>query len=496
MMRRITGIDVQLAGKGPRQAGECRRIFVLGPLRVSPRISDNRSVMPDRILLIDPDPASRDSQLIALSEAGFDAIGAAGAEPAFQLIESMPPDVIICDALAPGTDDFELVWQLSRRAPEATLLVTSSHSDYEAAMAVALRGAHDHLERPLHPSELHLKLRNASERGRLRRQNRLLRWEIAKTVGERPLVAASGSMISLLESVERACASKSPVLLIGESGTGKEVIARAIHAMSNRRNHSFVSVQCAARSAETISTELFGKSKPGTDTADRTRRGLLLDADRGTLFLDGVGALPLSVQDQVLRVLKDEQVHSTSASKSRSVDLRIIAATARNLEDDVANGQFREGLCQHLGSIRLDVPALRDRRKDIPLLVDHFLDYHRQEIAKPVRAIAEDALEFLVAHHWVGNIRELENVIEAAVMLARGDRITIQDLPRRIVSAASTGGGSREGLSLKRGRRAFEIDLIRRALRATGGNRTHAAKRLEISHRALLYKIKEYGIRD
>jgi two-component system response regulator AtoC len=269
-----------------------------------------------------------------------------------------------------------------------------------------------------------------------------------------------------------------------------------MHALSSRRSHSFVSVQCATRSAEEISMELFGGSKPGTGATDRTRRGLLLDADRGTLFLDGVGALPLSVQDQILHVLKDEQVQPMSASKSRSVDLRIIAATARNLEDDVANGRFRESLCQRLGSFRLDVPALRDRREDIPLLVDHFLEYHQHESAKPVRAIAEDALECLVAHHWIGNIRELENVIEAAVMLARGDRIAIQDLPRRIASAASPEGGSRTDLCLKSGRRAFEIDLIRRALRATGGNRTHAAKRLEISHRALLYKIKEYGISD
>jgi two-component system response regulator AtoC len=452
--------------------------------------------MPDRILLIDPDPAGRDTQLIALSEAGFDAIGAASAETAFQLIESMPPDVIICDALAPGTDDLELVWQLSRRAPEAALLVTSSPGDYEAAMKVALRGAHDYLESPLQTSELRLRLSNASERGRLRRQNRLLRWEIARTVGERPLVAASKSMISLLENVERAAGYKAPVLLVGESGTGKEVIARAIHALSSRRTHNFVSVQCATRSAEEISLELFGGSKQGMDASDRTRRGLLLDADRGTLFLDGVGALPLSVQDQILRVLKDEQIGSVSSPKSRPVDLRIIAATARNLEDDVANGRFRDGLFQHLSPLRLDVPALRDRREDIPLLVDHFLDYHGQEIAKPAQAIAEDALERLVAHHWGGNIRELENVIEAAIILTSGDRIAIQDLPRRIVSAAPSGSGPRTDLCLKTGRRAFEIDLIRRALRATGGNRTHAAKQLEISHRALLYKIKEYGISD
>jgi two-component system response regulator AtoC len=291
-------------------------------------------------------------------------------------------------------------------------------------------------------------------------------------------------------------AYKTPVLLVGESGTGKEVIARAMHGLSSRRSHSFVSVQCATRSAEEISIELFGGSKQGTDTADRTRRGLLLDADRGTLFLDGVGALPLSVQDQILRVLKDEQVESVSAPKSRSVDLRIIAATSRNLEDEIAEGRFRDGLGQHLSSIRLDVPALRDRREDIPLLVDHFIDYHRQETAKSVQSIAEDALGRLVAHDWAGNIRELENVIEAAIMLASGDRIAIQDLPRRIASAVSSGGGSRTDLCLKSGRRAFEIDLIRRALRATGGNRTHAAKRLEISHRALLYKLKEYGISD
>ena len=247
-----------------------------------PRISDRPSVMPDRILLIEPDLAARDSQLLALSEAGFDASGAADAELALQMIESTPPDVIICDALVPGTDDLELVWQLSRRAPEATVLVTSSPGDYKAAMEVALRGAHDYLEKPLHPAELRLRLRNASERGRLKRQNRLLRWEIAKTIGERPIVAASNAMISLLESVERAAEYKTPLLLVGESGTGKEVIARAIHSLSRRRNNSFVSVQCASRSADEISKELFGSSVQRADSEGRTRRGLLLDAERGT----------------------------------------------------------------------------------------------------------------------------------------------------------------------------------------------------------------------
>jgi two-component system response regulator AtoC len=452
--------------------------------------------MPNRILLIDPDSAERDHQLIALSEAGFDAVGADGAEKAFQSIDAMPPDVIICDAFTPGTDDLELVWQLSRRAPEATLLVTSAPGDREAAMEVALRGAHDYLERPLNPAELRLKLRSASERGSLRRQNRLLRWEIAKAVGERPIVAASISMIKLLESVEQAAGDKSPVLLVGEPGTGKEVIARVIHAFSSGRTQNFIALQCATRPAEAISAELFGVSAERSSTEIRTHRGLLLDADHGILFLDEVGALPIPIQEQVLRVLAEEQVQSGPGTKSRSVDLRIIAASARNLEDDVTNGEFLEELYQYLEPMRLAVPALRERREDIPLLVDHFLDDYRRELVKPVRAISEDALALLVAHHWPGNIRELENAIETAVMLANGDRISIQDLPPRIVSAPSQEEGSRTDLCLKRGRRAFEMGLIRRALRATGGNRTHAAKRLEISHRALLYKIKEYGISD
>jgi len=222
----------------------------------------------------------------------------------------------------------------------------------------------------------------------------------------------------------------------------------------------------------------------------------LLDADRGILFLDEVAALPPSVQDQILRVIIEQQVQPKSAAKSRSVDLRIIAATTHDLESEVAKGRFRESLHQQFESGRLVVPSLRDRREDIPLLVDHFIDYYQRQIAKPVRTIADDALAVLVAHHWDGNIRELENVIEMAVMLTTGDRISLQDLPSHIVCATSPGESSRLDLSLRRARRTFEMDLIRRALRATSGNRTHAAKRLEISHRALLYKIKEYGISD
>ncbi len=494
MVWRITASDAQLAGNRAGEVGVWGQVFGLGLPQDPAENHRYAGTMPDRILLIEPDLNTRDGQLIALSELGFDAVAVLDAEQAFRAIAEAPPDIILCDAFAPGTDDLELVWQLCRRAPEATLLVTSAPSDYEAAMEVALRGAHDHISKPLRPSELRLKLRNAKERARLSGQYRLLRWEIAKVIGERPIVAASGPMIRLLENMERAAGCERTLLLVGESGTGKEVMARAIHALSSRRHHSFVAVQCAARSAESILAELFGDRSAAPNYGERTQRGLFQDAERGSLFLDEVGELPIRVQNELLRVLNEKQAESSSEPRSGTVDIRIIAATARNLRQDVSDRRFEAELFEHLDPLRLDIPALRDRREDIPLLVDHFLDHYRHELVKPIRGIAEDALERLVAHPWFGNIRELKNVIESAVMFARGERIAIQDLPPRILLAPAASDPLRDDLCLKRSRRAFEIDMIRRALRATGGNRTHAAKRLEISHRALLYKIKEYGI--
>ena len=452
--------------------------------------------MSDRILLIDADTAQHDGQLVELSKRGYEAEAASDAQQALQMIELAPPGIILCDIRVPGTDDLDLLWQLARRLPESIILVTSASRDRERAIEAAHRGAHDYLEKPIQFDELLLKLRIAQERGRLDRENRLLSWEVARSIAERPIVAASTPMIEFLETLERVAAYKSSVLLVGEAGTGKEVLARAIHAQSARRNQSFVAVNCALKPTRRVETELFGSIQQATTGTERTRRGLFLDADQGTLFLDEVGELPDSLQARLIEVLQSEEVQSAAESNIRSINVRVLASTARTLEEDVAMGRFRADLLDQLGAIRLDVPPLRKRPKDIPLLVDHFIEHYRHTLVRPARGIADEALERLVSYQWVGNIRELENVIERAMIVARGDRITPRDLPSDIITPTKIGSHANDNLSLKRGRRALEIDLIRRALRATGGNRTHAAKRLDISHRALLYKLKDYGIRD
>jgi two-component system response regulator AtoC len=374
----------------------------------------------------------------------------------------------------------------------------SAYGTEDLAVEAMKRGAYDYLAKPFQPSEVLLTLRKARERERLRRENQLLRRDYHRAVGDRPIVASSPGMIELLEMMERAAAYKSTVLLTGESGTGKEVLARAIHAQSPRRDQAFVAVNCAAIPESLLESELFGHAKGAFTGADRARRGLFVEGDGGTFFLDEIGELPNPLQVKLLRVIQEEEVRPLGQSKPRPVDVRLIAATARDLDADVEAGRFREDLFYRLNVMRLEVPPLRERPRDIPLLVDHFVAHFRNVLGKPVRSIADDALERLVAYRWPGNVRELENVIERAVILAEDERLTLRELPQNVVAPEDgTRPQVRSGeLCLKRARRALEADLIHRALRATGGNRTHAAKLLEISHRALLYKLKEYGIRD
>jgi two-component system response regulator AtoC len=304
-------------------------------------------------------------------------------------------------------------------------------------------------------------------------------------------------MIELLEMVERTAAFKTTALLIGESGTGKEVLARAIHGQSPRRNEPFIAVNCGAIPEHLLESELFGHAKGAFTGANRARRGLFSEADGGTFFLDEVAELPVSLQVKLLRVLQEEEVRPVGDNKAVAVDVRVIAATSRDLEAAIKEGSFREDLYYRLNVMQLAIPALRDRSEDISLLCDHYLAHYRESLGKPVRSIADDALERLINYAWPGNVRELQNVIERAVILADGDRINLAQLPTNIVEADSTGNqADSKSFGMRRARRRFEIDLIRRALRETDGNRTHAAKLLEISHRALLYKLKDYGIRD
>ena len=451
--------------------------------------------MAARILIVDDDDALRDSLQLVLSSEDYQVVGARSGEEALELLGSAAPEIVLCDLRMPGMNGMQLLPELARRQPGATLILMSAYGTEELALEAMKLGAYDYLAKPFQPGEALLTIRKAQERERLRRTNQLLRRDVQRSVGERPIVAASPAMIELLEVMERAAAFKATVLLTGESGTGKEVMARAIHAQSPRRDEAFVAINCGAIPETLLESELFGHARGAFTGADRPRRGLLVEASGGTLFLDEIGELPNALQVKLLRVLQEEEVHPLGESKPRLVDVRVIAATARDLEDEVAAGRFREDLFYRLNVVRLEVPALRERREDIPLLVDHFFAHFRDGLDKALVGIADEALERLVAYAWPGNVRELENVIERAVILAPGERLELSDLPENLVRPASGSGDGRD-LSLKRVRRAAEAETIRRALRATGGNRTRAARLLEISHRALLYKIKDYGIRD
>jgi two-component system response regulator AtoC len=451
--------------------------------------------VPERVLIVDDDTPLRESLELVLAAEGYEVSAAPDAAVALRRVEETPIDVVLCDLRMPGMDGLELLPHLVRRLPGTPVILMSAYGSADLAVEAMRRGAYDYLAKPFQPSEVLLALRKARERERLRRANQLLQREVDRALGERPIVAASAGMIELLELIERAAEFKTTVLLTGESGTGKEVLARAIHAQSGRRSEAFVGVNCAAIPENLLESELFGHAKGAFTGADRARRGLFVEADTGTLFLDEIGELPPSLQAKLLRALQEEEVRPVGESKPRRVDVRVIAATARDLERDVAAGAFREDLFYRLNVLRVAVPPLRERREDIPLLVDHFLAHFREALGRPLRAIADDALDALVRYRWPGNVRELENVMERAAILCTGERIGLSDLPASVVEAPA--GPSEPGdHSLRRARRAAEFEAIRRALAATDGNRTRAARLLEISHRALLYKLKEYGIRD
>jgi len=452
--------------------------------------------MAERILVVDDDASLRESLELLLAAEGYDVLSAPGAAPALELAERTPVDVVLCDLRMPGMDGLELLPQLARRLPGATLILMSAYGTEELALEALRRGAHDYLPKPFQTGEVLFTLRKARERDRLHRAREILQRDVERVVGDRPIVAASQGMIELLEWVERAAAYKTTVLITGESGTGKEVIARAVHAQSPRRDDAFVAVNCGAIPENLLESELFGHARGAFTGADRARRGLFAEADGGTLFLDEVGELPLPLQVKLLRVLQEEEVRPVGESKPRKVDVRVIAATARDLDAAVRDGAFREDLFYRLDVVRLAVPALRERRDDIPLLVDHFLASFRASLGKPVRTTTDEAMDRLTRYAWPGNVRELENVMERAVILADGDRVGLAELPPAVVEApAAAADAASTDYSLKRARRTAEAHAIQRALAATEGNRTHAARLLGISHRALLYKIKEYGLR-
>ena len=455
------------------------------------------------VLVADDEAAIRHVLALVLAQQGYEVRAASNGDEALAELSTRPYDVVISDVRMPGMDGLTLLSKALEQSPELTFIMMSAYGSADLALKAVSLGAYDYVQKPFKPEEVVLVLRKAEERQRLLRENRRLQQPAGPTGPLDALIGGSEALDRVRKQVQKLAVVDTTVLISGESGTGKELVAKALHGLSPRAAMPFVAVNCGAIPSGLIESELFGHARGAFTDARVAKRGLIAEAEGGTLFLDEVGELPASAQVKMLRFLQEGEIRPVGETHSDKVNVRVVAATLRDLGKLVERGEFREDLFYRLNVVNLRVPALRERREDIPTLAQAFLtrfnrDFNREP---PVKGFSPEAEALVVGYPWPGNVRELENAMERAVVLAEGEHVLPEHLPERVWSAPpppppinGVAGIDPSSLSLKRAFRAIEESFIRAALKQTKGNRTRAAELLEISHRALLYKIKEYGI--
>jgi two-component system, NtrC family, response regulator AtoC len=449
-----------------------------------------------RVLVVDDEENLRLVLRTYLKREGYEVEVASTGEEALALVERFGPDVILTDVRMPRMGGLDLLATLKAKSIEATVIVMSAYGNVDLAIEAMKAGAYDYLQKPFKTEEVLLVMRKAEEREALRRENRALRQEIRKENLFEDILARSPQMEAIFRTISKIAEYKTTALITGESGVGKELVARAIHRRSNRRGGPFIAVNCGAIPETLLESELFGYKKGAFTDASADRAGLFEQANHGTLLLDEIGELPLALQVKLLRVLQEETIRRLGDSKDMKIDVRILAATHRDLSAETRAGRFREDLYYRINVLPIAIPPLRERREDIPILIDHFFSRNNARFGTHIRGVDAEARRLLLEYNWPGNVREVENTIERAMVLCEKDTIGVDDLPERLREAQDpiqlhlTSGE----LSIKKTARIIEEILIRRALTKTKGNRTRAAEVLEISHRALLYKIKDYHI--
>jgi len=447
------------------------------------------------ILLVDDDPSLSRVVEYQLTEAGYGVRCAARAEEALEILRERAFDLILTDLLMPGMDGMELMERLRVLHPDAVVIVITAHGDVATAVRAMQGGALDFLEKPFSRERLQVAVRRALEFGDLRDENRRLRALVQEHGNFENILGSSSALQAALSDLKLAASSDATVLILGESGTGKELAARALHLNSRRKDGPFVVVNCAAIPENLIESELFGHRRGAFTGATEDRAGKFETASGGTLFLDEVAELPLQLQPRLLRVLQEGEVDVVGASAARPVDVRVVASTHQNLEARVREGRLREDLYYRLNVVPLRLPPLRERGGDLPMLVDHFLLRHARRHGRAAPRLEPKALARLERYDWPGNIRELENVLERLVVLARSDSIAETDLPEEIRSDLPRYGGLRlelpaGGISLEE----VERGLLEEALRRSGGNQSQAARFLGITRQTLLYRMKKFEL--
>ncbi len=454
------------------------------------------------ILIVDDERSVREFLAIYLRRAGHRVEAAAGGNEGLVALRAREFDVVITDLRMPEVGGLEILAHSKQLHPDTQVVVVTAFATTETAIAAMKAGAYDYLTKPFKVDEVGLVVERALERRVLHRENVVLRDEIKGRYKLDRLIGKSPAMHRLFEMIRKIAPARTSVLLIGESGTGKELAARALHELSPRADKPFIAVNCGAIPETLIESELFGHVRGSFTGANADKQGLFEAAHTGTLLLDEVAELPVAMQVKLLRVLQERKVKPVGGVNEREVDVRIVAATNRDLETEVEKNTFRQDLYYRLNVIQLRLPPLRERREDVPLLVDHFVRKFSAEHGRKVTGTDPDAMSALMGHHFPGNVRELENLIERAVTLTPSDRISLDTLPT-LKGLASVGDAPlgapaatfpEEGLDLERTVEDFERGIIINALERTGGNRTEAARLLGVTFRSLRYRLSKLGI--
>ncbi|MBN1141263.1 MAG: sigma-54-dependent Fis family transcriptional regulator [Deltaproteobacteria bacterium] len=450
------------------------------------------------ILIVDDEESMREFLSIMLHREGYQVTTAEDGAQALICLNGNSYDLIISDVKMPRLNGFQLLAHVRQHCPETMMIMITAFSTTEEAVDAMKRGAYDYITKPFKNEEIRLIVKNALERKALRQES-LQKKEAVRRSSYACIIGRSAAMQKLYDMIGRVAATKATVLVTGESGTGKELVAKAIHANSGQKDSPFVAINCGAIPENLLESELFGHEKGSFTGATHAKTGLFEAANGGTIFLDEIGELPAMMQVKLLRVLQEREIRKVGGTRDIPVDVRLITATNKELEEEVAEGRFREDLFYRVNVIRLDLPPLRARKDDIPLLAEHFI----KKIVPPETALtlSDRALKRLVEYHWPGNIRELENVIERSAIFVSAGEIREEDLPPQLLRSRTDGGakgGMEElpaaGLDLDGYLGNIEKEILLKALDRTNGVRKKAAELLNISFRSMRYRLAKYGI--
>lgn len=448
------------------------------------------------ILIIDDEQSQREILSGFLTKKGYKVSTAQSGAEGIKIINEKSIDIILSDYKMPEMTGIEILDKVSKINPEISFVIITAYGTVENAVKAMRMGAYDYISKPIDLDELELLLNKIVEHKNLKSENRMLREQLQEKNKISSIISQSSKMEDVINIASRSAKSRATILICGENGTGKEVVARAVHFLSNRNDKPFIAINIPALSENLVESELFGHEKGAFTGAERLRKGRFELADGGTLFLDEIGDMSIGTQIKILRVLQEHQFERVGGTGVIDVDVRIIAATNQNLQQKISDGTFREDLYYRLNVVSIKIPPLRERKEDIPPLVEHFVDYYCKENDRNKLEVSKEAFDILMKYNYPGNVRELENIVERSVVLTRGDTITSNDLPMHV-------RGFKEEIlrpvfgksSLPEQVEAMEKELIFDALKKSEGNQTKAGKLLGITERNLRYKLKKYNIK-